>query len=209
MPHMRLIAVGLICLSLTGCGLEITLPPEALPLVQSLGALSPTNEDDRAELREPEPQSPLTNFHELEPGLFRGARPGPEGVKRLAAMGVKTIVNFEGPMAKKHWQAEKQLAESLGIRFIHMPMRLIRTPQMDQVQEFHRIAQDPKNRPLYFHCKLGEDRTGTMAYTYRVTVQHWPPEKAWQEMNANGFNHVWVSLRAYVAWYGRKFGRPQ
>lgn len=208
MQPIQTAALGsFLCLSLMGCGMDLTLLTEEPPIVsQSVSGLS---DDEMAELREKEPESDLTNLHELEPGLLRGARPTEAGIRRLAAMGVKTIVNFEGPIMHKYVEQEKRLATSLGIRFIHMPMAVVRPPKLDQVQAFHRIAQDPTNRPLYFHCKLGEDRTGTMAYTYRVSVQKWPPEKAWEEMKANGFNRIWVTLQAYVFWYGKKFAPPR
>ena len=37
----------------------------------------------------------IPNLHQIEPGLYRGGRPQPDGLNTLASMNVKTIINLE------------------------------------------------------------------------------------------------------------------
>jgi len=41
-------------------------------------------------------------------------------------------------------------------------------------------------RPLFFHCRHGRERTGFLAAVYRMQVQKWPFEKAYEEWIALG-----------------------
>lgn len=49
------------------------------------------------------------------------------------------------------------------------------------------VAKNPK-RKVYFHCTVGEDRTGLLAGLFRVLVSNWTPEEAFfKEMCENGY----------------------
>ncbi len=40
----------------------------------------------------------------------------------------------------------------------------------------------------YVHCEHGQDRTGLIIGAYRVKVEHWTKEQAYQEMLRFGFH---------------------
>jgi len=65
------------------------------------------------------------------------------------------------------------------------------------------IPRDPDGI-YFFHCVHGNDRTGLVAALYRVFVQHWEPQRAFDEMVANGFHPALTGLTSYwmrhVAW---------
>ena len=39
---------------------------------------------------------PLPHFSQVDAHLYRGAQPTAEGFQRLAAMGIKTVINYSG-----------------------------------------------------------------------------------------------------------------
>jgi Tyrosine phosphatase family len=61
----------------------------------------------------------VSNFHEVDPNVYRGAQPSLEGFRNLAALGVKTIVDLRGDDRLPEEQKE---VEELGLRYISAPM---------------------------------------------------------------------------------------
>src|SRR4051812_10087303 len=66
---------------------------------------------------------PITNFHEVRAGLYRGARPDDAGIAYLKKIGVKTIVDLEVsdlieafPWDISH---EEKAAKAAGITWVH------------------------------------------------------------------------------------------
>src|SRR3954469_1913100 len=62
----------------------------------------------------------LPNFHPVSPGIYRGAAPTPAGLRRLKAMGVRTVIDLR--IAPKTVKKEKAEAEALGMKWINLPM---------------------------------------------------------------------------------------
>lgn len=122
-------------------------------------------------------QSPILNFHLVEDGIYRGARPELAGLQWLASQGIKTVINLEDD--SDDVQAEVAQAKTLGIEEITIPMSGFFAPTDDDVAD----AMIELNRihPVFIHCQHGKDRTGLVIALYRVKVDGWDPEKAFKE----------------------------
>jgi protein tyrosine/serine phosphatase len=80
-----------------------------------------------------------------------------------------------------------------------MPWSGFDWPDHDRVNEFLKLASDPKNYPMHVHCEKGKERTGVMIACYRERFDHWKFEQAYSEMLRYGFDEAWYGhLRAYV-----------
>jgi protein tyrosine phosphatase (PTP) superfamily phosphohydrolase (DUF442 family) len=182
--------------------------PEAQPTGAQLASLELTSPDellDNAPL-EPgvsafsfgihPPDEDLGNFGEVEDTLWRGARPTDKGLEQLAAKGVKTIVNLEND--KKAVEHEGAWATAHGIRFVSIPLSVILPPKGEKIDQWLALANDPAARPLYFHCMQGRDRTGTAAFTYRVSHDHWKFDQAYSEMKSFHFHTYLLGLQGYI-----------
>jgi hypothetical protein len=71
-------------------------------------------------------------------------------------------------------------------------------PSVEWPQEDPR---DPAAQPVFFHCRHGKDRTGTMAALYRIEVDGWTNEEAIEEMLAFGYHTIYQDLIDYVRAY--------
>ena len=121
----------------------------------------------------------LPVFLQVDDGFYRGGQPTPDGLRRLAGMGVKTVICLRRPSAAM--ERERRLAEQLGMRWVNIPMWYLWRPSDAQVRQFLAIAADPASRPVFVHCRQGRNRSGIMTALYRVAYQRWLPEEAYAE----------------------------
>jgi len=137
----------------------------------------------------------IPNFHEVAPGIYRGAAPTRAGLEALAKMGVRTIIDLR--IEKQAKRDEKPMAEKLGFTWIHLPMGR-EAPTRRQVQTFLAALARAPGEPVFVHCQHGADRTGAMVGIYRVQVQKWSFARAWAEMRKYGFKPYLHELKAAV-----------
>lgn len=129
----------------------------------------------------------LPNFGQVAPGLYRGARPTPEGFKTLAQMGIKTVVDLEA------FHSDRDVLRGSGMQYVQVPCTPIHVPQ-SQIWAFLRVATDPECQPVFVHCQHGADRTGVMIAAYRRTIDGWSADRAVAEMEKFGHHNVLVTF---------------
>jgi len=139
--------------------------------------------------------APLGNFHVVAPGIYRGARPDAAGLRRLAALGVKTIIDLDNDVDVV--DGEARAAAGLGMKVEREPMSWLFAPEDAQMQRILALLANSRQRPLFVHCQYGEDRTGLVIGLYRVFRQGWKPTTAYQEMLRRGFHPTLVALDHY------------
>lgn len=132
----------------------------------------------------------LPNLFKVSDGLYRGAQPTADGMRRLPELGVKTVIDLRAGHSDS-----AQLPAGLGL--VSIPMRAWRAKESDMVS-FLRAATDRKRGPVFVHCEHGSDRTGLMVAVYRMAVQGWSKEEAIREMTSGGygFHPVWKNIPA-------------
>lgn len=215
--------------ALAGCGAGPTTPlkldtkqdryaAEAVPSAAALKLLEEQSPDTLIPNAPPEPgysanfigpkppSGDLDNFGKVEDTLWRGARPTDAGLEKLKAMGVKTLVNFEND--KQAVEHEQAWAQANGIKFVSIPLSVITPPKLAKIQQFLDLAQAPQNRPLYFHCMQGRDRTGTAAFSYRIAHDGWNYDRAYNEMVSYHFHTYLLGLRYFLTTFASEHGRP-
>jgi tyrosine-protein phosphatase SIW14 len=140
----------------------------------------------------------LSNVGRLAPGIYRGAQPQPSGYATLKAMGFRTVVNLRSQ------HSEKAVVEAAGMRSIEIPMQTTTTVNAETVKRVVAQMTNPANQPVFVHCAQGQDRTGIVVAVYRMDVEGWSNDEAEAEMQAFGFNDVWVQLKHFVRHYPAK-----
>jgi len=140
----------------------------------------------------------VPNSGKISDALFRGAQPRAEGMKELKNLGITTIVDLRGEDPDKiTW--ERRQAESIGIRFVSIPVSGWAPPTNDQVAAFLALFRDHPKEKVFIHCRFGDDRTGVFVATYRMAFEGWHPQQAMNEMYFFGFNGFWhPSMKSYI-----------
>lgn len=125
----------------------------------------------------------ISNFGQLDEQFYRGARPKPEALKSLAALGIKTVIDLTDNSRER----EQPAVEAAGMRYINIPIKDKTNPSAAQIDEFMKVASDPATGKFYVHCAGGRHRTGVMAAVYRFNHDHWNYDQAYAEMKQFDF----------------------
>ncbi len=131
----------------------------------------------------------------VAPGVFRGAQPRPEGYRTLKEMGIRTVISL------RFHHGEAKAVEEAGMRSIELPMSTFDEVDVETVHKVVALMADPANQPVFVHCAHGQDRTGIVIAVYRMDVDGWAEADAEQEMQAFGFNDIWMHFKGFVQRY--------
>lgn len=122
--------------------------------------------------------STIQNFCQVKADvLWRGAKPDKDGAAWLVQQGVRTVVNLE--LLHDDQDAFEQVRlndlEKHQIGYYRIrdwePLPIIAPDTTDRhVAQFLAIMQQAP-KPVFVHCRSGENRTGLMVAAYRVIVE--------------------------------------
>ena len=144
----------------------------------------------------------IKNFGQMDERFYRGAQPGEEDFKDLAALGIKTVIDLrDNPTSY-----EKRDVEALSMRYVNIPMSDSSYPKEDQINAFLKLIDDPSTGKFFVHCAGGRHRTGVIGAVYRFNVNHWNYDQVYAEMVDydfyTRFGHG--DLKTYVEDYSKR-----
>lgn len=92
----------------------------------------------------------------------------PETAEALKALGVRTDLDLRGAQERDR-QAKEAMKDfsGVGLAALNRPITAYMrsfTDRRDLFRQALLVFADAKNYPIYFHCKAGADRTGTLAF---------------------------------------------
>jgi hypothetical protein len=127
--------------------------------------------------------------------LWRGAKPDAVAATELVNRGVRTVVNLELAHNDRDAfrDARPSVSQPLGIEYFRIrdwePNVVLAPSRLDRhVAEFIAITRS-QPKPIYVHCRSGQNRTGVMVAAYRVLEENQPIESAVAEMA--GYRGIW------------------
>jgi protein tyrosine/serine phosphatase len=129
----------------------------------------------------------IENFGKVNDHFYRAAQPKGRNYEELAALGIKTIVDLREDARDD----ARSATERARMRYINLPMKEKIYPQADTATRFLQIVNDEANWPVFVHCAGGRHRTGVMTAVYRMSVEGWGIDRAYQEMKRYDFSTSW------------------
>lgn len=175
--------------------------PQPAPNVVSGNSQAPPAAPDLGPLR-----AAIPNVLVVAPGILRGGQPDANGLARLKAAGVRTIINLRNEEVLVRQEASQ--ARALGINFVNIPMDVFNSPSEDAIRQFLKVVDNAGNQPVFVHCLHGQDRTGTMIGIYRIEKLGWSGDQAYREMVSAGFRPGFSRLSDAVFAHAANNGRP-
>ena len=130
----------------------------------------------------------VRNFGVVTPGrLYRGARPEPSEIQKIAdAAGVQAVVSLI-PDANEALRAEQAAVLSAGLQWTNLPMSDRSAPDGETIRRWLAIVRDPSAGSVFVHCEGGRHRTGLVVACYRVAVEGVSKPEAWEEARRWGY----------------------
>lgn len=142
---------------------------------------------------------PINRLIQVDTRLYRGGQPDAAGFAYLRdVVGIRTILSLRNDVS------ERDLVESLGMRFINIPMTyrplmMGSAPTAEAVARFFQVVDDESNGTVFLHCQRGADRTGTFVGLYRMARQGWNLERAYDEARQVGMRWWYFPVKARMA----------
>ena len=152
-------------------------------LAQILGAAQP-------------PAIHIHNFGSVNDHIYRGAAPTPEGLKELASAHVAVIIDLRE--AGTATEEERRVAESLGMKYLNVPLPPFSAPTYDAVKRVLSLLTPDDAGRTFVHCRRGKDRTGTIVACYRIQHDGWNNQRAIQEAAEFGMSWTERGMRSFV-----------
>src|SRR5215471_9717028 len=143
----------------------------------------------------------ISNFGQVTEFYYRGEQPKGGEYNQLAAIGVKTIIDLRDDPR----EYARPLTEKAGMRYINLPMSDKEYPGPGIAEKFLSLVNDKENWPVYVHCSGGRHRTGAMTAIFRMSVQGWDANRAYEEMKDYDFYTRWghKAMKQFVFDYFR------
>jgi protein tyrosine phosphatase (PTP) superfamily phosphohydrolase (DUF442 family) len=142
----------------------------------------------------PAPQG-IKNFAQVDSGVYRGAQPTEDGIKYLATIGVKTVIDLRA--ADERSEAEEKMVAAAGMKYVNIPMSGRTPPTEAQITQVLGILEGDSGA-VFVHCKRGADRTGVVIASYRIDRDGWNNTQALSEAKERGMAPTQLPRMSYI-----------
>jgi protein tyrosine/serine phosphatase len=130
----------------------------------------------------------IKNFGQMDERFYRGAEPRRlEDFRALKELGISTVIDLQ----EKPEPEERGWVESLGMRYVNIPMVEKKYPRAEWVAAFMKTVDEPSTGKFFVHCAGGRHRTGALGAVYRFEKYGWDYEQAYAEMKRFDFYTRW------------------
>jgi tyrosine-protein phosphatase SIW14 len=138
----------------------------------------------------------INNFAELDPEVYRGAQPTDEGIRYLAELGIKVVLDLREHDSRS--LAEERVVTAAGMRYVNVPMTGMTPPTQAETNTVLHLLEDPAAGPVFVHCRRGADRTGAVIAAYRIDHDGWENARALKEAMASGMSVLQFRRQRYI-----------
>lgn len=134
----------------------------------------------------------IFNFLPLSETLITAGQPTVQQLATVKDAGYQTVVNLALGSAHNALADERSTVESLGMRYVHIPVEFDR-PAAEDFDRFCDLMKENGDQPLFVHC-AANFRVSAFMYLYRqiylgwsaddaITDLHkiWTPNAVWQQ----------------------------
>lgn len=173
----------------------------ALLVALTLSAVSIASSVEKREKKSSD-EIEVKNFGKVTEVFYRGAQPDEDEYGQLASLKIKTIIDLRDDPK----DYARSMAQRNGLKYINLPMSDKDYPSPDSADKFLALVSDKDNQPVYVHCAGGRHRTGAMTAVFRMKVQGWDVERAYDEMKDYDFYTRWghKAMKRFVFDYYRE-----
>lgn len=165
------------------------------------------SKNERVSLKAGDIDIGVDNFGKVTDFYYRGAQPEADEYGQLASIGVRTIIDLRDDPK----DYARPMTLKAGMKYLNLPMSDKRYPDTNAAEKFLNLVNDCENWPVYVHCAGGRHRTGAMTAVFRMKMQGWGIDQAYEEMKDYDFYTRWghKAMKTFVYDYYRGLTRNQ
>ncbi len=122
----------------------------------------------------------IKNYLSLNETLSSSGMPDAEQLSAVAAAGIRVVINLATPTSVGATPNEKELVESLGMRYFNIPVDW-NHPKDEDLETFMNVMDQHKENKILVHCQANFRATGFITL-YRILRLGWQREDAFQDL---------------------------
>ncbi len=134
----------------------------------------------------------IYNFLQISDKIATSGQPSTEEFSQIKRAGYQVIINLALPNSPDALANEKQIVESQGMEYIHIPV-VWENPTIENYKDFFQAMQAREDKKIFIHCAANR-RVAVFMYLYRrlrqgvseeeakkALEQIWNPNTTWEK----------------------------
>jgi protein tyrosine phosphatase (PTP) superfamily phosphohydrolase (DUF442 family) len=134
----------------------------------------------------------IQNFVQIREGLATAGQPTIAQFQAIKDAGYTVVINLAVPTSEGAIAQEREIVESLGMQYFHIPV-IWEQPTIADFEQFSNTMQQAKNESVFVHCAKNM-RVSAFVYLYRTLHEQireeqaktdllkiWQPNETWQK----------------------------
>ena len=113
----------------------------------------------------------IYNYRRLTERIATAGQPSEEELAAVARAGFEVVVNLALHDAEYSLPDERKTVESLGLRYVHIPVAWER-PSRPDLERFFEVMEECANRRVFIHCAANK-RVSVFVALHRRLRQGW------------------------------------
>lgn len=127
----------------------------------------------------------IYNFVKISDTIATSGQPSPEQIQAIKESGYQVVVNLALPTSPNALPDEKQIVESQGMQYEHIPVQW-ENPTRENVTEFFNVMEANTDKKVFVHCAANM-RVSAFMYLYRRLHDRMSEEEAKKDLHK-----IWV-----------------
>lgn len=122
----------------------------------------------------------IANLRRLSAKVVTAGQPSEAQLGSVAEAGFEVVVNLGLAGRDYSLPDERRLVESLGLRYVHIPVEWER-PTSEDLARFIAVMREVEGKSVFLHCAANK-RVSVFMSLYRILVLGWSQEAALREV---------------------------
>ncbi len=127
----------------------------------------------------------IYNFLKLSDSVATSGQPTEAQFAAIKASGYQVVVNLALTSSPNALPNEKEIVESLGMEYVHIPV-VWENPTLDDLARFFNIVEANADKSIFVHCAANM-RVSAFMYLYRLIREQISNEQATQDLH-----QIWI-----------------
>ncbi|MBC7822797.1 MAG: protein tyrosine phosphatase family protein [Candidatus Parcubacteria bacterium] len=127
----------------------------------------------------------IYNFLKLSDYVATAGQPTEEQFAAIKEAGYQVIVNLAPPNSTNAIPHEREIVESLGLKYTHIPVAWTK-PTFGHLDQFFPVVMENTEIPIFIHCAKNM-RVSVFMYLYHRLYDRWDDQQAKSDLHK-----IWI-----------------